>query len=235
MQYLVLGILENFNKMRESLRRKHELALDRNARAEFDRLQRYHDEFAHSQHNLLTFAQQQQYYQQRHQQQHQQNQQQSPNYTVPPTPQEYRQRVKNNYNQQPQPRVDSAHMQQYHQHYNSQTPRQSKNYQPNNRWMNSKANAHSNGYFDTHTHRQQPQSTSAIPDRKFNWNKNAWNAHQQQQSQQPHGHMNGMRNNSQTPRLHMQNGKGNRGKNGNVDIPEMAYVIIGSTMSALLS
>ncbi len=58
LQSLIIGIYENFTKMKQQLMTKYEFALDHNRRSQFDRFQQYYDQFANTQQQLLQFGQQ---------------------------------------------------------------------------------------------------------------------------------------------------------------------------------
>eukprot|EP00484_Ammonia_sp_Unknown_P001526 CAMPEP_0197021468 /NCGR_PEP_ID=MMETSP1384-20130603/2347_1 /TAXON_ID=29189 /ORGANISM="Ammonia sp." /LENGTH=1062 /DNA_ID=CAMNT_0042449301 /DNA_START=209 /DNA_END=3397 /DNA_ORIENTATION=- len=220
LQYLIVGIYEQFNKMKQSLSTRYDLQMDPVSRSQFDRFQRYYDEFSNTQHHLLTFGQQQQNAMQQQQQQQQQNQQ----YNVPPTPYAHRNRVQTAWMAQQQNEEQKYN---YHPHHlstsiNSMTPRghnQSYNY-----------NQYSRGYGNQQhlSTQKMAKTTTAIPDRKFTWNASA--------NQQRGGGMNGgnMPKQSRTPR-----GNSNNANNGvpktSADISNVGYVYIGSRMSQLIS
>jgi len=239
LQTLIISIYEQFTKMKQSLGTKRELALDHNSRSQFDKFQRYHDQFAQTQHHLLVFgqqaaqkqaqaqqqqqqqAQQQQQLQQQHTQPIMGQQQSAPYYRVPETPHGYRTRVADSYKDY------QEHKNNYHsglpQHaqyatgYNSMTPRD---------------------HVSTHNHYAQrkayPQTATGVP-RSFDFSN--YNPKQAQQAQQP-SHVSRtprvVNHSAQRPRTQQQQQTpSQQAQKG--DIPPMGFVYIGSRMGHLIS
>lgn len=217
LQMLILNIYEQFTKMKEALSRRNEVQLDQHRRSQFERFQRYYDQFASTQAHLIDFARQQ--YQQQKVREEYEKQQRA--YQYPETPMNHRQNLAD----------------QYSQYYG----RQSTQYLSHARNLNITSKTPRGTYGNTNqsqrfgAHPQHAHTTNGIDNsRKFQWGSNQAQRSQnqiQKPSMTPRGGM--MHQQQQQTQNHMQQKSSSKKTSG--DIPNMGYVYIGSRMSQLIS
>jgi len=260
LQSLIISIYEQFTEMKQRLSTRHDLQLDATNRSQFDKFQKYHDQFAQSQHHLLVFGRQQAANARTQKAAHPQQPPAQQQQQQPPPPQQQQQQ--NHHHQAPPPQhaqyVGSGRVPQtpskyrnyvansYKEGQQQQQREQSKNGQlPLHRHM---AHVHSMTPRAMHSSSHQfvdrraahrvnyPQTTSSL-DKRFQFSPQA----------QRHHNFNPMKP-SRTPRSpprstreygayrkQQQQQQQRRGRGGVSEIPQMGFVYIGSRMSQLIS